>query len=129
VLQDLWLTCPLPADKNALYGVSPYRAKRWVFLYPEVVQWRMAQRLRWLVDLRAADPAWRTHDEPWEVEIHAHLEVGSAYGDIDHYVSNVLDTLVSVLYTDDCWVEHVVLTRTRDVTNDEPYVDIFASLS
>jgi Holliday junction resolvase RusA-like endonuclease len=64
-----------------------------------------------------------------EVEIHAHLEPGSNYGDVDHYISNVLDTLTSVVYVDDDQVERVVATRTRD--SEEPYVDIliYPSLS
>lgn len=80
----------------------------------------MVQRLRWLQDL---GPTWSRRDEPLEVELHAHLPVGSDYGDIDHYCSNLLDTLTGVVFSDDKWVERVVLTRTRDA--DEPYVDIF----
>lgn len=80
----------------------------------------MVQRERWLEDLGLL---WTKRDEPWEVEIHAHLPPGSDYGDIDHYVSNLLDTLTGVVYTDDRWVERVILTRTRDA--EEPYVDLF----
>ena len=79
--------------------------------------------MRWLAELRQVEPNWTTLDIPWRVEVHAHLPEASRYGDCDHYVSNILDTLVGVLYTDDCWVEHIVATRTRD--SEEPYVDIF----
>jgi len=124
MLETVWLTCPLPHDKNDLYKVSPYRAKRWVYLNPEVVEWRMVQRMRWLAELRQVEPNWTTHDIPWEVEIHSHLPPDSIWGDVDHHCSNLLDTLVGVLYSDDCYVERVVLTRTRDA--EEPYCDIFA---
>jgi Holliday junction resolvase RusA-like endonuclease len=55
--------------------------------------------------------------------VHAHLPPESDWGDIDHYVSNVLDTMTGVVYTDDKWIERVVLTRTRDA--EEPYCDVF----
>ena len=57
------------------------------------------------------------------MEIHGHLQPDSDYGDVDHYISNVLDTLTSVVYVDDDQVERVVATRTRD--SEEPYVDLF----
>lgn len=66
---------------------------------------------------------WKILDEPCSIEIHAHLPPGSDYGDCDHYVSNILDTLSEIVYTDDHWVEHIVLTRSRDA--EEPYLDIF----
>ena len=64
-----------------------------------------------------------TIPEACEVELHAHLAPGSKHGDCDHYISNLLDTMVPVVFTDDNVVTRIVATLSRD--SEEEYVDIF----
>jgi len=123
-MPDLWLVFPLGPGKNDLHGVGTARWGRWLFLKPEVREWRQKQRAR----LRAEDIV--EHEEPCSVEVYSHYLPGSSYGDVDHQLVNILDTLTSVdgsssLLKDDKWIWRVTATVTRDAPADEPYVDVF----
>lgn len=119
----LWLVCPLPHDKNDVYGVGAKGYRRWFYLNPAVATWRDAQRARWL-SCPEETPGWL--GPPIEIDFHVHLPAGweGRKWDVDHATSNLLDTLTGVLYEDDAVVFSEWSTKTYDAPGGEPYVDI-----
>lgn len=118
-MQTQWLVCPLPHSKNEVWQIGAKGWRRWFYLNPKVKHWREAQQRRWEED------GVEKYGPGLEVELHAHLPEGSEYWDVDHGISNMLDTMTGIIYEDDSHIERVVATVTRDAPQHEAYVDIF----
>lgn len=117
----LWLVCPLPHDKNDVYGIGAKGWKRWFYLNPACAKWRDAQRDRWRAEI------CEFYVSSCEIDLHVHLPPGweGKKWDVDHATSNILDTLTAVVYDDDAVVFSEWSTKTYDAPAGEPYVDIF----
>ena len=117
----MWIVCPLPHTKNEVWKVGASGWKRWFYLDPAVVKWRDAQRTRW------AKEGVFLWGGLCEVDMHFHLppSADGHWWDVDHGISNVLDTMTGVVYPDDSLVTRIVATRDYDAPQGEGYVDIF----
>lgn len=121
-MNTLWLVCPLPHDKNKVWQIGAHGWRRWFYLNPDVETWRDTQRWRWMKDGISIP-----NEGTFEVDMYFHLppDADGKWWDVDHGISNLLDTLTGVVYEDDSFVERVIATRDYDAPQGEAYVDIF----